>query len=203
MIFTKKYFGNKVKQILNQVHSDLKIHNKGINFLYNFFKPFYEIMNDSIKLLDNYEKKSIEKLIKCIFYDSDELSKYAIKNINDELYETVFKEKIWIDDERLLHKYLSMTLEYLIAEILELSGNVARDNQKKVINNYHVWLAISLDLELNKFFKKYGFDQYKFDKDELIKDHAKLNNYLYYHTIDGEIYNLEKEELIEKYKYLL
>ena len=46
--------------------------------------------------------------------------------------------------ERQVYKYLST------AELLELSGNAARDNRRSRITPRHILLAIATDEELNK-----------------------------------------------------
>ena len=47
--------------------------------------------------------------------------------------------------------YMAAVLEYVVAELLELSGNAAKDNKKTRIIPRHIQLAIKNDEELNKF----------------------------------------------------
>ena len=49
--------------------------------------------------------------------------------------------------------YLAGGLEYLVAEMLELGGNAARDNKKTRITSRHLFLGIANDEELSKMMK--------------------------------------------------
>lgn len=49
--------------------------------------------------------------------------------------------------------YIAAVLEYLTREILELSGNAAKDNGKRRITPNHIQLAIKVDDELNDWLK--------------------------------------------------
>lgn len=49
--------------------------------------------------------------------------------------------------------YLASVLEYLVAEVLELAGNAARDNKKQRIIPRHIQLAVRNDDELNEILQ--------------------------------------------------
>lgn len=53
--------------------------------------------------------------------------------------------------------YLAAVIEYLIAEILELAGNAARDNNRVRINDRFILLAIENDEELKELSKRLNF----------------------------------------------
>ena len=48
--------------------------------------------------------------------------------------------------------YMGAVLEYLMAEVLELAGNCARDNKKKTIKPRHIMMAVEMDDELKPLF---------------------------------------------------
>ncbi|KAK7257792.1 hypothetical protein RIF29_32024 [Crotalaria pallida] len=48
--------------------------------------------------------------------------------------------------------FLAAVIEYLVAEVLELCGNVAKENKKARISPRHVLLAVKKDEELAKLF---------------------------------------------------
>lgn len=53
--------------------------------------------------------------------------------------------------------YLAAVLEYITAEILELSGNAARNDRKAIITPRHIMVALANDEELNKLERRIGF----------------------------------------------
>lgn len=55
--------------------------------------------------------------------------------------------------------YLASVLEYLVAEVMELAGNAARDNKRHSITPRHITLAIRQDEELQKLMQHVTFSQ--------------------------------------------
>lgn len=54
--------------------------------------------------------------------------------------------------------YLAAVLEYICAEILELSGNAARDTKKSTIKTRHLFLVVANDQEFTALFNKYNIE---------------------------------------------
>mmetsp|Transcript_52345 Transcript_52345/g.83346 ORF Transcript_52345/g.83346 Transcript_52345/m.83346 type:complete len:142 (-) Transcript_52345:171-596(-) len=52
---------------------------------------------------------------------------------------------------------LAATIEYMVAELLEVSGEAAKDNKKKQIKPRHIMLAARQDNELDLFLKNVTF----------------------------------------------
>lgn len=55
--------------------------------------------------------------------------------------------------------YIAAVVEYLCAEVLELSGNAAHDNKQKRISPRYIQLAVNNDEEISKFVGNVTFAQ--------------------------------------------
>ena len=47
---------------------------------------------------------------------------------------------------------MAAVIEYLLAEVLELAGNCARDKKRKSIKPRHIMMAVEMDDELKPLF---------------------------------------------------
>lgn len=52
---------------------------------------------------------------------------------------------------------LTATLEYMVAELLEVAGDVAKDEKKKIIKPRHIMLATKRDNELDRLLQNVTF----------------------------------------------
>ncbi|WVQ70409.1 uncharacterized protein L199_008636 [Kwoniella botswanensis] len=50
--------------------------------------------------------------------------------------------------------YMAAVLEYLVAELVELAGNAARDNKRSRVSPRHILLAVRNDEELHQVLEK-------------------------------------------------
>eukprot|EP00092_Neocalanus_flemingeri_P067452 GFUD01082337.1.p1 GENE.GFUD01082337.1~~GFUD01082337.1.p1 ORF type:complete len:177 (-),score=56.75 GFUD01082337.1:300-830(-) len=48
--------------------------------------------------------------------------------------------------------YMGAVLEYIMAEVLELAGNCARDSKRKTVKPRHIMMAVQMDDELKPLF---------------------------------------------------
>jgi histone H2A len=75
--------------------------------------------------------------------------------------------------------YLAAVTEYMLAELLELAGNAARDNQLSVITPRHLELALRTDEELSKFVgpctAHYGAGYVRSRNVPLVEAHADVD----------------------------
>lgn len=55
--------------------------------------------------------------------------------------------------------YLAAVLEYLVAEVVEASGNVMKDTNKKLITPHHIKFGVGMDKELDELFKHVTISQ--------------------------------------------
>jgi hypothetical protein len=149
-----------IKQVLKQVHPDTMISKFSIIFLESCF----------YNLLSYYNHNSVEEF----------LDEYLINDINKHAMAEISKAKINNETTVTQIKYckknilkvcenikqddlinLIVLFEYLLAEILELAGDVARDYGLVKINIFHIVLCIRRDEELNHLFPNLMFPSYE------------------------------------------
>jgi hypothetical protein len=146
-----------ISRVLHQRHPELSLE-KDLETWFNMaLVPLYDE-----QLVDIDDVTSIEHLLELL---PGELRKHAASEARQTLtgflashparlsvqYHT---ERVIVPpaDDPLMQRQIQVDaiVEYLIAEILELAGNSARDHRKKTVSFYHVCVAVYNDSELNE-----------------------------------------------------
>jgi len=128
-----------LKSVLSQIHPDRQIISDGLATVKKLLDPLISLFDlgeypPTIKKVEEL-KNSIRDII------HGRLADHAIR----EITKTITGEK----SNYIRH----VVIEYLMAEILEISGNVAREDGKKRITSDHIDEAIDHDEELKALFR--------------------------------------------------
>lgn len=131
-------------------------------------KIINHILYEVVKNVSKDLQKSIQKLFpgelgKCAKYEGEKAIKWNIRGENKLVFslntvKKLFKKSILEEDII----YLTAVLEYLTAELVELSINAAMVHNKFNVEAKYLFEAIENDTELKKLiFKKLGLSKYK------------------------------------------
>lgn len=151
---------NFIKEILlinRSIHPEVQISGNSKVYLNTIINKILMFIINNLKRGLNLDQNFKEIL-------GAELYKHAILNCNSEsgkwinifvlqtqkINDICNKHNIYLEPNEL--KFLTCSLEYILAEILELSGNACRDNRKVRLSNDHVNIAIRNDKELADLF---------------------------------------------------
>lgn len=128
-----------IKKVLTQVHPDTSITKEGLDYLLQLIKPIW----NKIKKTPNNE------------IDEELKDMLSFTPIYPNLYNHADAEFKKVSSAFLYKPYDRKRIpEYLIAEILELSGNTARDARRHRINSDFIKKSIQKDEELSLLFPK-------------------------------------------------
>ncbi len=154
--YTIPVFAIRLKILLNYIHPNCQFSKVGLNLIDQLCQLTFEMLTEDLPLItpEIIKNRVIDTL-------SGQLSTHAIeegdkalktKGINltftsTPIQKLITETHIQLDDECIW--YLTGVIEYLTAEILELSGNQAINNFKVRIQPEHIKFAITHDIELN------------------------------------------------------
>jgi len=142
--YTKKINLDLIETVLQQIHPDTKINTEALEFVnsitYNLYQKFSEA-----KTIAEFGQSINENI-------PEQLKKHASREVIKEKNNL---EASGATKDQILSKIKITLIEYLVAEILEVSGNETRDNRRVVISYEDVQRAISADRELKKLIDKY------------------------------------------------
>lgn len=143
-------FASSIRKVLNQVHPDTIIGKSAVIFLNDCIINLCSWFRLYLRSNDlDCTKESTIKF--CNLLLIGELNKHAQLEINktqcmifDKSLRLYFKQYQITDT-----KFFANVIEYIIAEILELSGNCAREFKVSTIETGHIFVACKNDEELH------------------------------------------------------
>ena len=162
---------NTIHKVLKQVHPDLNITVSAREYISIYIiERFYRTVSEIMKR--KYEKGTIDldvisSILKTVVdgelykHAYDEIIKYQTKlekgtDINDlclDRNSNLHQIKKFFKDINIdinVFELLLPCAEYLLAEFLELSGNVCIDKKKTTVDSYHIFIATINDIELDR-----------------------------------------------------
>lgn len=150
-----EYLMNKITDIINYIALNYTTAEDTINNLLSGglkthgLKQYKTVVNNIIQSIDNYDSLSISSLnrkrksLNFPFHISFLIIYNKLNNISNK--------KFIIDNLNIVG--LSIIIDYLVAEIMELAGNDTISNKKKRITKNNIILAIDNDDELKLLFE--------------------------------------------------
>uniref|UniRef100_A0A6B2LH93 Core Histone H2A/H2B/H3 domain-containing protein n=1 Tax=Arcella intermedia TaxID=1963864 RepID=A0A6B2LH93_9EUKA len=174
---------NSIFKVLKQMHSNLSITQKAMDFMNEFVLDRIQVLKTESVSLSRHSgngsvtPREVQTAVRLTL--PGELAKHAISEGTKAV--TKFKSashnnvtgsaayqsgltislgeiaKILQQQETKISRttpiYLGAVIEYLIAEILELSGNVTKDNKRNQMILSDIYMSLRMDEELNCIFE--------------------------------------------------
>lgn len=133
------------------------------NFLISFVNQLFTKLYNKIDKSAKYSKeKSLKSLIKDFL--PKELARLAISEINkldniepSKLFLIKINNKDYKNDTIKNQLILTMMINYLLGELIEVSGNIASSKNKVIIQDSHLKEMIEMDEEFESLYKKHDF----------------------------------------------
>ena len=165
----KRHYGlvpiKKLLDLLEQVHPEMSLTENAKMYLINLLQSVLDkfmytinslLLRNKIKTVSDRYVKSAAKIIL-----TGELRENALKESQGELVfpeariKKAMRKCLYNDFSRMSGPssvWMTRVLEYLCAEILELSGNIAKDKKKVRITSAFIAESIQNDTELRQLF---------------------------------------------------
>lgn len=162
-------YKSTVNIILKQEHPPLSISASAREYICcHVVELFYKVVSSIIKVKHPNEQitsKILTDILQTLIdgelfkHALQEISKYeSLKSVgtincvnHGHNLENIKKFFNGINIEKKVLSLLIPCVEYLLAEFLELAGNVANDRNRKTLDTYHVFIATISDEELDQF----------------------------------------------------